>query len=111
MASPRRCGPTRSIFMITVVDQQSPWFIPSSTRSCPTMAPTQALTRTRVANWTQLARSPSCIGAWALKPIIAGRLASAGLAEVDAPNALEVRKGRRWVLADEVHKLGFRAEL
>src|SRR4030067_978472 len=28
MASPRRCGPTRSIFMMTVVDQQSPRLIP-----------------------------------------------------------------------------------
>src|SRR4030067_1601944 len=28
IASPRRCGPTRSIFMMTVVDQQSPWLIP-----------------------------------------------------------------------------------
>ena len=28
IARPRRCGPTRSIFMMTVVDQQSPWLIP-----------------------------------------------------------------------------------
>ena len=31
IASPRRAGPTRSIFMITVVDQVSPWLMPSST--------------------------------------------------------------------------------
>jgi hypothetical protein len=31
MASPRRAGPTRSIFMMTVVDQVSPWLMPSST--------------------------------------------------------------------------------
>ena len=31
MASPRRAGPTRSIFMITVVDQHRPWLMPSST--------------------------------------------------------------------------------
>src|SRR5687767_13332094 len=31
IASPRRAGPTRSIFMMIVVDQQSPWLIPSST--------------------------------------------------------------------------------
>jgi hypothetical protein len=30
MASPRRWGPARSIFMITVVDQHSPWLTPSS---------------------------------------------------------------------------------
>src|SRR3989339_1046446 len=29
IARPRCCGPTRSIFMMTVVDQQSPWLIPS----------------------------------------------------------------------------------
>jgi hypothetical protein len=28
---PRRAGPTRSIFMMTVVDQVSPWLTPSST--------------------------------------------------------------------------------
>src|SRR3989304_7630422 len=28
IARPRRCGPTRSIFMMTVVDQQSPWLTP-----------------------------------------------------------------------------------
>src|SRR5829696_1618712 len=31
IARPRRAGPTRSIFMMTVVDQQSPWLIPRST--------------------------------------------------------------------------------
>src|SRR5918995_702606 len=31
IARPRRWGPTRSIFMITVVDQQRPWLIPRST--------------------------------------------------------------------------------
>src|SRR5260221_10836855 len=31
IASPRRAGPTRSIFMITVVDQHSPWLMPNST--------------------------------------------------------------------------------
>ena len=31
IASPRRAGPTRSIFMITVVDQVRPWLTPSST--------------------------------------------------------------------------------
>src|SRR2546425_9853450 len=31
IARPRRAGPTRSIFMITVVDQHSPWLTPSST--------------------------------------------------------------------------------
>jgi hypothetical protein len=31
MASPRRAGPTRSIFMMTVVDQVSPWLTPSNT--------------------------------------------------------------------------------
>src|SRR6266566_4307268 len=31
IASPRRAGPTRSIFMITVVDQHKPWLMPSST--------------------------------------------------------------------------------
>ena len=29
MASPRRAGPARSIFMITVVDHVRPWFTPS----------------------------------------------------------------------------------
>src|SRR5215203_3803794 len=29
-ASPRRSGPTRSIFMTSVIDQASPWFTPSS---------------------------------------------------------------------------------
>src|SRR3972149_6358960 len=36
MARPRRAGPTRSIFMITVVDQQSPWLRPSSTLAATT---------------------------------------------------------------------------
>src|SRR5260370_22662346 len=31
IASPRRARPTGSIFMITVVDQQKPWFMPRST--------------------------------------------------------------------------------
>ena len=31
MARPRRAGPARSIFMITVVDQVRPWLTPSST--------------------------------------------------------------------------------
>ena len=31
MARPRLAGPTRSIFMMTVVDQVSPWLIPSKT--------------------------------------------------------------------------------
>src|SRR5687768_7549829 len=31
MANPRRSGPTRSIFMITVVDQVSPWLTPRNT--------------------------------------------------------------------------------
>src|SRR3989441_5412853 len=31
MARPRRRGPTRSIFMLTVVDHVSPWFTPRST--------------------------------------------------------------------------------
>ena len=31
MARPRRAGPTRSIFITTVVDQVRPWLIPSST--------------------------------------------------------------------------------
>src|SRR3990170_3628675 len=31
MAKPRRAGPTRSIFMITVVDQQRPWLTPRNT--------------------------------------------------------------------------------
>jgi hypothetical protein len=31
MASPRRLGPTRSIFIITVVDQVSPWLMPRMT--------------------------------------------------------------------------------
>jgi hypothetical protein len=30
IARPRRAGPTRSIFITTVVDQVSPWLIPSS---------------------------------------------------------------------------------
>ncbi len=30
IARPRRLGPTRSIFMMTVVDQVSPWLMPSS---------------------------------------------------------------------------------
>ena len=30
-ARPRRRGPTRSTFIMTVIDQESPWFIPSST--------------------------------------------------------------------------------
>src|SRR5215471_1265811 len=30
-ARPRPCGPTRSIFMFTVIDQASPWLTPSST--------------------------------------------------------------------------------
>src|SRR2546423_11123519 len=36
MARPRRAGPTRSIFMITVVDQVRPWFTPSSTLAATT---------------------------------------------------------------------------
>jgi hypothetical protein len=31
IASPRFAGPTRSIFMMIVVDQVRPWFTPSST--------------------------------------------------------------------------------
>jgi hypothetical protein len=31
MASPRLAGPTRSIFMMTVVDQVRPWLMPSRT--------------------------------------------------------------------------------
>ena len=31
IARPRRAGPTRSIFITTVVDQVSPWLTPSST--------------------------------------------------------------------------------
>ena len=31
MARPRRCGPTRSIFMLTVVDQVRPWLMPRRT--------------------------------------------------------------------------------
>src|SRR5436190_4791924 len=31
IARPRRAGPTRSIFMITVVDHVSPWLTPSRT--------------------------------------------------------------------------------
>ena len=31
IANPRRAGPTRSIFMTTVVDQVRPWLMPSST--------------------------------------------------------------------------------
>jgi hypothetical protein len=31
IAKPRRAGPTRSIFMMTVVDQVRPWLMPSST--------------------------------------------------------------------------------
>jgi len=30
MARPRRFGPAKSIFMITVVDQVSPWLMPRS---------------------------------------------------------------------------------
>src|SRR5689334_11155160 len=30
-AKPRRLGPIRSIFMLTVIDQVSPWFTPSRT--------------------------------------------------------------------------------
>ena len=36
IASPRRAGPARSIFMITVVDQVSPWLMPSSTLAATT---------------------------------------------------------------------------
>ncbi len=31
IASPRRAGPTRSIFMMTVLDHARPWLIPSRT--------------------------------------------------------------------------------
>src|SRR2546421_11727394 len=36
IARPRRAGPARSIFMITVVDQVRPWFTPSSTLAATT---------------------------------------------------------------------------
>src|SRR5258708_27968075 len=36
MARPRRAGPTRSIFMITVVDQVRPWLTPSRTLAATT---------------------------------------------------------------------------
>ena len=36
IARPRRAGPTRSIFMMTVVDQVSPWLTPSSTLAATT---------------------------------------------------------------------------
>src|SRR5215470_10187052 len=36
MARPRRAGPTRSILMITVVDQVRPWLTPSSTLAATT---------------------------------------------------------------------------
>src|SRR5436190_79685 len=36
MARPRRAGPARSIFMITVVDQVRPWLTPSSTLAATT---------------------------------------------------------------------------
>src|SRR5262249_32171919 len=38
VARPRRAGPTRSIFMITVVDQVKPWFRPSRTLAATTQA-------------------------------------------------------------------------
>src|ERR671935_510802 len=77
MASPRRRGPARSIFMITVVDQHRPWLMPSRTLAAitqpqfgaqmissgtgrPASQPaTSALTPTSRLNWPRLARSPS----------------------------------------------------
>src|SRR5262245_58157752 len=42
MARPRRSGPTRSIFMTTVVDQVKPWLIPSRTLAAITQPQTGA---------------------------------------------------------------------
>ena len=36
MARPRRAGPARSIFMMTVVDQVRPWLTPSNTLAATT---------------------------------------------------------------------------
>jgi len=37
-ATPRRPGPIRSIFMLTVIDQVRPWFTPSRTLAAMTQA-------------------------------------------------------------------------
>src|SRR3989440_12989745 len=37
-ASPRRRGPARAIFMMTVVDQAKPWLIPRNTLAATTIA-------------------------------------------------------------------------
>ena len=37
-AMPRRAGPIRSIFMLTVIDQVSPWLMPSRTFAAITRA-------------------------------------------------------------------------